>query len=459
LLVVVVGLAQGAGAASLNWWPLSDTNWLSVNGCGPLAFTNLVLSTNADGYAMGNGRALEVDHSGPAFLNYRSCELDGSTNLLLYNGAVMVWVRPRWSSADQGGGGPGEAVRIIEVGNFTVDASFGWWSVWLDSFGTNLFFSSQAGGLGTNYLTAPVSWASNCWHLIAINYTCSNSSAYIDGVSAATGPGVCYVPGGDALAGGFFVGSDSNGLCQAKADFSSLSTYDAPLYGGEILENYQLLGTMWYGVTLSTVGQGQFGPDVFGSGATFDVVSGPGNLTTAGASASCVTGGRFYLTNASCSLQTNLTSTLQFSVAGGQAGAPYDLFGIANLPSPGLPGGVWSWLGTVYACTNYVLTNQPTVSGFYLLANKQDTDGDGLTDAYEVLVSKTSPTNAYSVSATVPDGWWVGNGMPPVQGADGSDPDLDGLSNKQEYLYGTRPLVSEGFSIWLSEPLGNGGLP
>jgi len=39
------------------------------------------------------------------------------------------------------------------------------------------------------------------------------------------------------------------------------------------------------------------------------------------------------------------------------------------------------------------------------------------------------------------------------------DTDQDGLLNYQEYFYGTKPTVSEGFSIWISQPATTSNLP
>lgn len=65
--------------------------------------------------------------------------------------------------------------------------------------------------------------------------------------------------------------------------------------------------------------------------------------------------------------------------------------------------------------------------------------------------------------ASPPSGWLIqhfGAGYATnVLAYSGKDPDGDGLFNYQEYLYGTDPNVSEGFSIWLSSPTGFLGLP
>ncbi len=69
-----------------------------------------------------------------------------------------------------------------------------------------------------------------------------------------------------------------------------------------------------------------------------------------------------------------------------------------------------------------------------------DSDGDGLSDLYEINVSHTDPNNAYSSTNGLPDGWQVMHGLNPLDpGEATNDPDHDGLNNLQEYLHGTDP--------------------
>jgi hypothetical protein len=48
------------------------------------------------------------------------------------------------------------------------------------------------------------------------------------------------------------------------------------------------------------------------------------------------------------------------------------------------------------------------------LGTPKDSDGDGLTDAYELLVSKTNPYNADSNLDGLPDSWEVLLGLNPL---------------------------------------------
>src|SRR6266849_5610382 len=73
LLFATIGV-RTAHAGCLNWWPFSDTNWLSASGSGPMACTNLACVTNLAGVPMGNGRALELNTNDPAFLRYFATE-------------------------------------------------------------------------------------------------------------------------------------------------------------------------------------------------------------------------------------------------------------------------------------------------------------------------------------------------------------------------------------------------
>ena len=119
----------------LNSWSFTDTtNWLSDNGYPPVSFTNLSFSTR-------DGPALVVDSPDPAWLQFNVVENDGTTNLMLDQGSLTLWFAPFWAGTNQGGDGPGEWSRLIEVGAYTTNASYGWWSLYTDPDGSEpLFF-------------------------------------------------------------------------------------------------------------------------------------------------------------------------------------------------------------------------------------------------------------------------------------------------------------------------------
>lgn len=112
----------------------------------------------------------------------------------------------------------------------------------------------------------------------------------------------------------------------------------------------------------------------------------------------------------------------------------YDLFATTNLaPS------AWQWLGRCSpGQTNLIVTGLANPMEFFILGLTNDTDGDGLTDAFEKLVSHTNP-NLYSTDGSgMSDGWeWQNYGTVGID--PNGDPDGDGLNNLQEFKNGTNP--------------------
>ncbi|MCL1920770.1 MAG: hypothetical protein FWG50_06785 [Kiritimatiellaeota bacterium] len=83
-----------------------------------------------------------------------------------------------------------------------------------------------------------------------------------------------------------------------------------------------------------------------------------------------------------------------------------------------------------------------TQSGFFRVANKLDSDGDGLSDAYEAWVAGTNPNAWSTVGDAIPDGWKVKYGL------DAFDPTLAtqkrfGMTILEKYLYGCDPNTDD----------------
>ena len=92
---------------------------------------------------------------------------------------------------------------------------------------------------------------------------------------------------------------------------------------------------------------------------------------------------------------------ITFTIEGGLDGLPYDVFVNAQLGTS-FP---WAWKGQGYHCKTYTVTGLPNSACFLILGTPQDTDRDGLTDAFENLVSKSDP-NVYTTDGTgLADGW------------------------------------------------------
>ena len=128
-----------------NW--VTDTNHLTHVAYPPVSFTNLNVSD------LGNGTALVLDSPDPAWLRYHVVENDGTTNLMVNHGSVMFWFAPYWSGTSAGGTGPGVWGRLLEIGSYTPDSSYGWWSLYVDDKGNNLYFSAQTNDFSSNLWT------------------------------------------------------------------------------------------------------------------------------------------------------------------------------------------------------------------------------------------------------------------------------------------------------------------
>ena len=122
---------------------------------------------------------------------------------------------------------------------------------------------------------------------------------------------------------------------------------------------------------------------------------------------------------------------MTLTILGGQSNAVYDLFATSELRGSNT---VWTPLGQGQNSNTCSFSGQTNACATYLVAARLDSDNDGLTDAFEKLVSHSQTNNADSDHDGLPDAWeWTHFGTF-SQTASG-DYDHDGTSNSAEYQY------------------------
>jgi hypothetical protein len=415
LLCAASGLAQPSPGkpppSYLDSWSFYDSkNWTSDTGYLPVSFTNLAFSN------LGNGASLVVDTNVSAWLQYNVVENDEATNLTINSGSVVFWYAPAsWSSTNAGGTGPSEWAQLIDVGEWTPDASSGYWGLAIDPPGTNLWFQTQDGSGNSYSLSAPISWTTNYFHFIVLTYSSTNVSLYLDGQLATNDSGGLSVwPGSAALVNGFFIGSDTNGLYQAHGLFNYVVTYDAPLDSNTIQDTYESESSLYVINPFNVAMNLSSAPSSPSTNANPDVITGSGYLQINGPVSAQVYGAnanQVWITNVTAVAVSNGTTSVSFTIEGGFDGAMYDVFATAALTSP-ITNGVWYWMGQGGHFTNYTLTITSTDT-LIILGTPQDTAGSGLTDAYQYLITHTDPTIPDSDPDGILTGWEVLLGLNP----------------------------------------------
>ena len=394
----------------LNFWFFRATNnFATVRGDAPLTATNLMATTNA--WSRGAVRVMTNN----ALLKYRETATNATrawTNLLVDEGCLRFWFRNHWQSSSLGGTGPGTYARLIEVGDSS--ATNGYWTLYFHPAGTNLYFASTTNGaVGGVYLSAPIQWASNYWHLITLNYSRSNCQLFIDGQMVSTNTGLARWPGPNARTNGFTLGGDCRATNLVKGDISDLVTcrgYFSPESATNTFENM----ASYY----------PLGPD---GGQSLLWQGGEENaMLLSGMGGELESQGFYVSTNQGLTLlllhqETNVV----LAVTNGEAGVFYDLYRSTSLSGTSLVSSPWLALARLTNGEPYTDTNDALA--FYILGDAtNDLDGDGLTDAFEALVSKSDRNNP--------------------------DSDADGLSDYYEvYVSGTSPVLADSYGDGTSD--------
>ncbi len=412
-----IGFGGGPTNEVLQSWSFYDpVSWLDDDGYPPLGFSNITYSR------LGDFQSLVVDTNAPAFLGYNGVESDGTTNLTLNFGTISFWVAPDWSTTY---GGPGQWAQLLDVGAFTTNSSSGYWGLAVDPSGQNLCFVSQDGAGNTYSLSTPVSWTTNDFHFIALTYCATNTALYLDGVLATNDPGGLSVwPGSAVLSNGVFFGSDANGQAQAHGLFDLVATYNYPFSASDVWTNYQweLSNEMFQENPMNTAMEASFASapsDPSSAPPYYDAITGIGSLQSVSSASSGANGTNAYnvwITNVVATVTgsgTNAIMNVTFTIEGGSNGVPYDVFANSKL-SFGTNGQPWTWMGQGYQWNTYSLTNIPGPYCFLILGTPRDSDGNGLTDAYELLVSKTNPNVDDQDGAGISDAWQVLLGLNPL---------------------------------------------
>lgn len=411
-------------------WSFQDTNaWTSDQGYAPISFTNIAFSY------LGNGSSLVVNTNVPAWLNFNVIEpTNGATNLVLNApGSITFWFGPGWSSGTNGGIGPGQWAQLVSVGEWTSNSSYGYWGLSVDPSGSNVVFLSQD-GLGDTYsLFAPiVSWTTNYFHSIMLTYSSTNVSIYMDGQLATNDPGGLSIwPSSAAISDGMFFGSETNGNEEAQGMFNSIETYNTVLNSNNVQEIYNLQLadyelSPWNVPYMDALSSAPSSPST--NYDDYDIITGSGDLQWV-SSTTAISSSNVWITNEVVTMAgTNMS--LQFTIQGGFDGYPYDTFVNSLLDFSSDTNKAWAWMGQGFHGNTYVITNLPNTTCFLILGTPQDSDGDGLTDAYERLVSKTDPYNA--------------------------DTSGDGISDSDKILEGLNPLGY--YPQWMMDS-DNDGLP
>jgi hypothetical protein len=346
----------------------------------PINYTTDLISEPVDAAPFyGNALILDTTNQAPASLNYNVQDTSPTTtrNINYSQGTVLFYFAPNWASVSQGGTGPGDTAYFLAGGDWTTNSTNGLFAIYADAVGSNIYFGGVGSGDVEVYASAPISWSSNTFHQIGVEWTTGDCEIYLDGALAATGDGVMYVPKRSTWTDGFFVSSDNNGFEQSRGATYAMLTWgveEAGVYTNDWPSVSNSLAS-WQ----SGLGGGGFG-GMMGTG-------GFGALIPDGGGCGCISNTTPFLTNLTAVPTNGAGMTFTFTIEGGTNGVNYGIFATTNLVGNPATNSVWTWLGQGTNCGTYQAVNQGSNASFYVLGGPQmASDGSGWTVAFEALI-------------------------------------------------------------------------
>jgi hypothetical protein len=334
----------------------------------------------------------------------------GRRTLAHSSGAVRFWFSPDWSSVQAGGKGPGGYARLLELVDLSGSSAQTRWSLYLAEEGDTLYLSGVgADAKAADFLKAGVSFAAGQWQLITLNYSPKGTQLWLGDQLVAEGEGLPSCGPGQEPWLGLIIGSDFGVTTPANGQFEELATFD-------YWPDAEQLGFYYQGVSrqvfLGTVGTAQ--EEAVKQELLAAAFPQPRMLEED--EGSWMQMAYSYGTNELWLEITGVTNNQADFAIHSPSVESYDLFMTTNLAAdvPGLNLTNWVWtLNAAAGETNISITLGDDEIAFYRLGTMLDSDGDGLTDAYENLASHTLPDNPDTDADGLSDGWEVGLGTDP----------------------------------------------
>ncbi|MEI7733767.1 MAG: LamG-like jellyroll fold domain-containing protein, partial [Verrucomicrobiota bacterium] len=361
------------------------------------------------------------------------------------SGSIRLWFSVAWTSTALGGQGPGTHARLMEIAHVNARTPTGF-ALYFDPDGNTVYLSAYHAGQAVDIVHATVALEKDVFHQFGVVYGPEAVTLILDGKTIATNRGLPTLAHPSDLDNWLcYLGSNPGGLEKLQGrldeiyffpyacteeqfgwDYQSQSLLAAmgPVTVQEELARYRTL-RRHHGPQRAEGGPTppDPGPGGGGGGTNYSFTT---STWTESSPTNCLRISKIvYDTNA-----------IDLTIAGGETNGVYDLFYTTNLVGAHVTNSQWTWFfrGTP-GQTNFVHTNAPTPWCLYTVGATNDSNADGLSDVYDLLVGKG---NADANSNGLPDAWewkYFGNFN---QTADG-DYDGDGISNLAEYQNGTDP--------------------
>ena len=379
--------------------------------------TNAQLSVAGYGELIESWSGYALQRSGRSVVPFIVPALDskGRTNIACDAGAIRFWFKSYWSSASlPGGKSPGTEARLLEFAVVGDKQTAVVWSLQVSADGSALQVVGASDTEPSVLLQAEIGWRAGEWHLVTLDYGPKGTALFIDGELAAQGAGTVSVP---PSVGALVVGSTLRGTEVAEGEFEELTAFAHPLTQLEIaFYRASTSGQAALGAITPEEDQAQREASAKRRAERDAEGEGDGSqmMRMLGGTSQCLSNVPVFITNVVAAFDTNQGWTVTFDLQGGTNGLLYDVFTTTNLSGDSITNSQWTWLEQGPTCSTYQYTNQPAMNAFYVAGTPLDSDGDGLTDAFENLVSKTSPSLADTDGDGLPDGWEHGHGLNPL---------------------------------------------